>query len=94
MKYKFKKISTKSAPPWNCQQKKYINWEASTSLTLNSEMALISDRVNLLLCIVGLKQDLILHKNVALCWSGACTRALENQKDIRPTLTHGGGGGG
>ena len=48
-------------------------------------------------CIVGLNQDLIIYKNIPLCWSGACTRALENQKDIKPTFTHGGGvrvGGG
>ena len=47
----------------------------------------------MLLCIVGLKQGLIRCKNIPLCWSGAYTRALENQKDIRPTFTHGGGGG-
>ena len=39
MKYKFKKKwSTKSAPPWNCQQKKCMYWKASTSLTRNSDM--------------------------------------------------------
>ena len=38
-----------------------------------------------MLCIVGLKQDLIRYKNIPLCWSGACTRALETQKEIRPT---------
>ena len=47
-----------------------------------------------MLCIVGLKQGLIRHKNIPLCWSGACTRALENQKDLRPTFTHARGGGG
>ena len=50
-------------------------------------MALISVWVKILLCIVVLKQGLIRYKNIPLCWSGADTRALENQKDIRPTFT-------
>ena len=63
-----------------------------SNLILNSDMALISAWVKTLLCIVGLKQGLIRYKNVPLWWIGACTRALENQQDIRPTFTHGGGG--
>ena len=57
-------------------------------------MALISAWVKILLCIVVLKQGLIWYKNIPLCWSGADTRALENQKDIRPIFTHKEGGSG
>ena len=44
-----------------------------------------------LICIVVLKQGLIRYNNIPLCWSGADTRALENQKDVRSTFTHRGG---
>ena len=54
-------------------------------------IALISAWVKILLWIVVLKQGFIRYKNIPLCWSGADTRALENQKDIRPTFTHRGG---
>ena len=54
-------------------------------------MALISAWVKILLCIVVLKQGLIRYKYIPLCWSGADTRALENQKDTGPYLLIGEG---
>ena len=54
-------------------------------------MALISAWVKNLLCIVVLKQGLIWYKYIPLCWSGADTRALGNQKDTGPYLLIGEG---
>ena len=57
-----------------------------TSLTLNSDLALVSTQVKTLLYIhvVGQKAREYVH----LWWSEAFTRALENQQDVSPTLTH------
>ena len=55
-----------------------------TNLSLISDLALVSIQVKLL----GKKLGIIRHKYVHLGWSGAYTRALENQQDVSPTFTH------